>query len=185
MSGDINQRLSERLVALRNQHGWSLEQLSEKSGVSRASLSRLEKGEVSATAEMLGKVCTAYSMTLSRLIMMVEDSFHAHVRTEEQAVWLDPGTGFLRRTLSPPSDHLSGEVIECTLPAGAEIGYEAPSIEGLEHHLVMLAGGVTITVDDTAYELSAGDCLRYLLNGPTIFRSDRQSGAKYLVFLTS
>ena len=179
----INQRIAERLVRLRTQKQWSLDQLSEKSDVSRASLSRLEKGEVSATAEMLGKISAAYGLTLSRLIMMAEESYQPLVKAEDQVVWKDPRSGFVRRSVSPPAEQLSAEMLECQIPPGAELNYNATPIDGLEHQLLLLEGGLTITVDDQRYELAPGDCLRYLLQGPSTFCADAQLGAKYILVL--
>ena len=181
----INQRIAERLVALRRQKLWSLDHLANKSGVSRASLSRLENGDVAATAEMLSKICTAYGLTLSRLIMMAEETFEPHIKANEQVTWQDPKTGFVRRSISPPADQLAAELLACSLPPATEIDYPNPPLDGLEHHLHLLEGGLTITVDDTRYELSPGDCLRYLPQGATSFQADSVLGAEYMLVLVS
>jgi transcriptional regulator with XRE-family HTH domain len=52
-------RLAERLRALRRARRWSLDELSALSGVSRASLSRIENGDVSPTASVLGRLAAA------------------------------------------------------------------------------------------------------------------------------
>ncbi|PLW76727.1 helix-turn-helix domain-containing protein [Cohaesibacter celericrescens] len=174
-----------RLTELRRDRQWSLEQLSAKSGVSRASLSRLENAEVAATAEMLGKICSAYEMPLSRLIMMTEEAFKPKISMKDQLVWSDQTQGFSRRLVSPPSSQLSGEILECTLSAGAEIQYDAAPVHGLEHQLLILSGSLAITVDDTQYDLSQGDCLRYVLRGPSRFCADSVTGANYLLVLIS
>ena len=46
-------RLAQRLRELRLKRSWSLEELATKSGVSRATLSRIENNEVSPTAAVL------------------------------------------------------------------------------------------------------------------------------------
>ena len=72
---DLDQRLAGRLKALRTERGWPLDELASRAGISRATLSRLENAEVSPTASVLGKLCGAYGMTMSRLMRMVEDDF--------------------------------------------------------------------------------------------------------------
>ena len=57
----IDRRIAQRLRALRTERGWSLDELAQRSAVSRATLSRLENGEVSPTANVLGKLCGAYA----------------------------------------------------------------------------------------------------------------------------
>jgi len=72
---ETEQRLAARLKQLRVEQGWSLDQLASASQVSRATLSRLENGEVSPTTSVLGKLCAAYGLAMSRLLRMVEDDF--------------------------------------------------------------------------------------------------------------
>lgn len=183
MLDDLSHRLATRLNELRQGRGWSLEQLAEHSGISRATLSRMEKGEVSPTAETLGRLCAAYGLPMSRLLMMVEDSFDPRVPFERQPEWRDPETGFTRRSVSPPASGLSGEVLEGHLPPGTVISYDTPPKPGQEHHLILLDGGLTLTVDGTEHVLSGGDCLRYHLSGPTRFETGPARGARYLLVL--
>lgn len=99
---DLTPRLADRLKRLRQEAGWSLETLAKRSGLSRATLSRMENAEVSPSAEALGKLCAAYRMPMSRLIQMVEQDFAALVPAEVQTVWRDPATGYARCSVSPP-----------------------------------------------------------------------------------
>ena len=96
-------RLAERLRALRRARGWSLDELAGLSGVSRASLSRIENGEVSPTASVLGRLAGAHRTTVSRLLADIEDDAPALVRQGDQSEWVDPATGFRRRSVSPPA----------------------------------------------------------------------------------
>ncbi len=179
----LDARLAQRLRTLRQERGWSLDDLAKRSGVSRASLSRLENAEVSATAQVLGKLCSAYGLTLSRLIRLVEDGFAPWVPQIDQPVWTDPATGFIRRSVSPPAHSLAGEVIEACLPIDTEIAYDAPPRPGLEHHLLLLDGALSVTLAGAVHSLRPGDCLRYQLFGPSRFQTPPDSGARYLIFL--
>lgn len=179
----LSQRLSERLRELRQQRGWSLDQLAARSGLSRASLSRLEKADVSPTAENLGRLCTAYGLPMSRLMMMIEDTFVPRVPVERQTEWTDPETGFVRRSVSPPAMGLAGEVIECHLPPGTRVSYDGPPKPGQEHHVILLDGAMSLTVDAVRHDLTAGDCLRYHLSGPSVFETTPSRGVRYMLVL--
>lgn len=180
---ELDERLAGRLKALRQERGWSLDRLALESGVSRATLSRLENREVSPTAAVLGRLCAAYGMTMSRLMLMVEEDFVPLLRRAAQPVWTDTSIGFRRREVSPPAQGLSGEVLECELPAGAPIAYERSPRPGLEHHLVLVEGALSITVEGRDFELGPGDCLRYRLDGPSTFSTPAASGARYFLFI--
>lgn len=177
----LDQDIAGRLRALRRERGWSLDDLALRSGVSRATLSRLENAETSPTTAVLGRLCAAHGVTLSHLIRLVEDAFPALAPRAAQPVWSDPGSGFTRRSVSPPARDLAGEVVDVTLAAQARIAYEAPPRAGLEHHLVLLEGDLTVSLEVGAQTLAPGDCLRYRLHGASAFATE--TGARYLLFL--
>jgi transcriptional regulator with XRE-family HTH domain len=179
----IDQRIAQRLKGLRAEREWSLDELAGRSNVSRATLSRLENAEVSPTASVLGKLCAAYGLTMSRLMRMVEDDFAPLVHRSAQWVWADPEIGFRRRSVSPPARTLAGEVLECELEPGTRITYDRPPRPGLEHHLLLLEGQLILTVDGRTYDLGPGDCLRYRLFGPSAFATHEQCGARYILFM--
>jgi transcriptional regulator with XRE-family HTH domain len=179
----IDRRIAQRLKGLRTERAWSLDELAGRSNVSRATLSRLENAEVSATASVLSKLCVAYGLTMSRLMHMVEDDFAPLVRRNAQSVWADPEIGFRRRSLSPPAKALAGEAVECELGPATRITYEEPPQPGLEHHLLLLEGQLTLSVGGRTYDLGPGDCLRYQLFGPSAFATPADCGARYLLFM--
>jgi transcriptional regulator with XRE-family HTH domain len=183
ISTPVEDRIASRLKALRNARGWSLDEMARRSGVSRATLSRIENREVSPTTAVLGKLCSAYGVTMSWLMVEVERDFTPLIRAADQALWTDPETGFRRTTVSPPAQGLSGEAIACTLPAGARLAYDAPSRPGAEHHLLMLDGTLDITQGDLRAVLHKGDCLRWKSSGPSAFMTPPETGARYLLFV--
>lgn len=181
VDGSIDSRIARRLAALRAEQGWSLAALAERTRISRATLSRLERGELSPTATMLGTLCAQYGWTLSRLMAEAEQGSPSLVHAREQVVWKDPESGYIRRIVSPPHPHLNGELVEVFLPAGASVSYAASPMPGLEHHLWMLEGAIDIEVDGTALGIEKGDCARYVLTGPSRFQCRGRRGARYVV----
>lgn len=179
----MDQRIAKRLKGLRAEREWSLDELARRSMVSRATLSRLENAEVSPTAQVLGKLCSTYGLTMSRLMHMVEDEFAPLISRDAQAVWIDPSVGFKRRSVSPPAQTLAGEMLECELDPGARISYDNPPRPGLEHHLLLIEGQLEVTVDGQTHALNPGDCLRYQLFGPSAFATSEHSGARYVLFM--
>ncbi len=179
----IDRLIAQRLKGLRVERGWSLDELARRSNVSRATLSRIENAEVSPTASVLGKLCAAYGLTMSRLMHMVEDDFAPLIRRSTQSVWTDPTIGFRRRSVSPPAQTLAAEALECELDPGTRITYDRPPRSGLEHHLLMIEGQLDVSVDGRTYELRPGDCLRYQLYGPSAFATLDQRAAKYILFI--
>jgi len=63
------------------------------------------------------------------------------------------------------------------------VSFEASAVPGLEHHLWMLEGALTLEVDGSVHRLRAGDCLRYVLAGPSRFEGTGKREARYLLAL--
>ncbi|MFC4012065.1 helix-turn-helix domain-containing protein [Nonomuraea purpurea] len=184
MRGDeLDVRLADRLAGLRVERGWSLEELAGRTGISRSSLSRLERGEISPTAALLNKLCAVYERTMSRLLAEVESEPPQLVRAPAQAVWRDEQSGFVRRSVSPPHPGLRGELVEGRLRPGADIAYDVPPVAGLEQHIWVLEGAVEITSAGRAHTLRAGDCLRFRVWGPSRFHCPGPEPVRYALFV--
>ena len=141
---DIERRIAQQLATLRAEHGWSLDALAERTGISRATLSRLERSELSPTAAMLGTLCTVYGWTLSRLMAEAETQPPNLVPSAQQATWTDPESRYRRRIVSPPAPGLRGELVEVHLPPERSSRSRRHRSPGLEHHLWMLDGALTL-----------------------------------------
>lgn len=177
----VESRIADRLATLRAARGWSLETLAQQTGISRATLSRIERCELSPTASMLGTLCSVYGWTLSRLIAEAETSPPKLVPAQDQLRWTDPHSGYVRRVVSPPGPGLRGELIEVRFPAGTSVTFDRSPVPGLEHHLWMLDGTLQIQVEGTEFRLEPGDCLRYVLNGPSRFSCKGKRDARYVI----
>lgn len=69
---NLNQRISARIRIERESRGWSLNDLAERAGASRAMIHKIERGESSPTASMLGRLSGAFGISMSTLIARAE-----------------------------------------------------------------------------------------------------------------
>lgn len=177
----LDASLAARLTRLRQARGWSLEELTEQSGISRASLSRIERGETSPTAHVLGQLAAAYRMPMAAFFSGLEDPGEDLVSRADQPEWTDTGSGFRRRSVSPARAGYKGSVIEGTLPAGSKVTYSDTPIPGLEHHLLLRSGRLEVVLGGTSHELETGDCLRFKLTGGNSYRAPGPEDAHYIL----
>ncbi|NUP41244.1 MAG: helix-turn-helix transcriptional regulator [Streptomyces sp.] len=177
----VDARLGARLAELRAERGWSLGELAERSGISRSTLSRAERAEISPTASLLNRLCGVYGRTMSQLLSEVEAEPALLVPAAEQQVWEDRASGFVRRSVSPPHAGLRGELVEGRLTSGADIAYDRPPVPGLEQHIWVLEGALEVTAQEVEHHLGTGDCLRLRVWGPTRFRCSGQDDVRYVL----
>ncbi|MGW2169211.1 helix-turn-helix domain-containing protein [Streptomyces sp. NPDC001705] len=69
--------LARALLELRAKHGWTVYDLEERTGVSRSTLSRIERAVTSPTVTVLARVCSAYGCSLSSLVTEAEGNYPA------------------------------------------------------------------------------------------------------------
>ena len=181
----LDRRLGARIKGLRQSRGLTLDQLAERSGVSRAMISRVERGESSPTAALLDRLCAGLGVLLSALFRE-EAQGGPLARRSEQPVWTDPDSGYVRRSVSPPGTGSRLEIVEVKMPAGARVLLDAP--RGgfrLDQQLWLLEGELSLTVGGREHRLAAGDCLAMLLDGPIAFHNPGEVPARYAVVLTA
>ncbi len=65
---DIDSAISARVRGERAARHWTLSDLAERAGVSKAMISKIERGEASPTAALLGRLSAAFGLTLSALL---------------------------------------------------------------------------------------------------------------------
>ena len=176
----LTTRIANRLFLLRSERNLSLAAVAKQSGVSRATLSRIENAEVSPTAETLNALCIAFELPLSHLIAMTEDRFAPLIQFEDQTEMTDRKTGLTSRNISPPSPDLLAWVEEGHLPPGRTLEISQDGKQGQEIHLILLDGALTISVDQTDHDLTAGDCLRYKNYSSARFETQPTRGARFL-----
>ncbi|MFH9439197.1 helix-turn-helix domain-containing protein [Streptomyces rochei] len=71
----IQAALARALLGLRTKRGWSVYDLEERSGVSRSTLSRIERAVTSPTVTVLARVCWAYGHSVASLVAEAEGNY--------------------------------------------------------------------------------------------------------------
>lgn len=183
MEEALDAQIAARIRAERDSRGWSLDELAQRSGVSRAMISKVERQESSPTAALLGRLSAAFGLTLSQLLVRAEQGAGGAVHhRRDQRAWRDPETGFERRALTPPGAATPLELVSGELPPGAAIDYPAAAFHMIEdQQIVVLSGRLRFTQGPTTYDLAAGDCCRLGPAADCRFENAGGTGCRYIV----
>ena len=179
---DLSNRLAHRLRLERDGRGWSLADLAERSGVSKATISKIERAEVSPTAVVLVRLASAFDLTLAGLMLRAEGHGDSVSRAADQPVWRDPETGYLRRQVFSRPDHPI-EIVRVEMPAKQEVTLPASSYAHIRQTLWVLSGALVIIEAGERHELSAGDCLGFGPPAETTFANESAAPCTYVVAL--
>jgi transcriptional regulator with XRE-family HTH domain len=178
----LSSALASTVHQARLARGLSAGALAEGSGVSRAMIGKIERGQAQPTAALLGRLSGALGMTLSELVARAERDDRRLVRAAAQATWSDPESGYHRRAVSPtPGGPL--ELVEVELPPGAEIAYPADSHAFVHQQIWVLEGRLRFREGATVHELVTGDCLQLGAPAACSFANATDGRCRYLVAL--
>ena len=157
MADDINAALSsigQRLRAIRRRRGRTLEQLSELTGMSISTLSRIESGKRRPTLEVLLPLAQAYRMPLDELVGAPptgDPRIHPRSISRDGVVWVplsrDPG---------------GVNAFKQVLPAQAQV----PDHLDLQVHegrewIYVLTGALRLVLGNEEFRLSSGEAAEF------------------------
>jgi len=173
-------QLADRLKLERAARGWSLAELSDRSGVSKAMISKVERGEASPTAVTLARLAAAFDLTLAGLLARAEASSGPLLRAADQPLWRDPASGYIRRQLFERPDHPL-ELAAIDLPPGARVGLPAASYARIRQVVWVIGGRLVIEEGGVRRELAGGDCLAFGPPADTVFANETREPVTYLI----
>jgi len=179
---DIDAALAKRLRLEREARGWSLADVAQRSGVSKAMLSKIERGETSPTAALLVRLSTAFGLTLAGLLVRAEQPAGRVSRAASQPRWTDPETGYVRRQLLAMPDH-PVELAEIDLPAGKRVGFPASAYAMIRQAIWVRDGALTVVEGDERHVLDAGDCLAFGAPADVILANETDRPCRYVVVI--
>ena len=176
----LDRRLAQRIASLRTTQGWSLAELAARSTVSKAMLSKIERGESSPTATVLAKIAGAFGLTLAKLLSEPSQPPSRLVPRKDQPDWTDPATGYRRRQIYLSAD-VPLELVEVRLPAGAIVGMPASSYVLTRHVVWVLEGHLVVAEGGNRSELGPGDRVEFGPPVDTEYRNESEVACRYLV----
>lgn len=181
---NLAHRIGARLGTLRAERSLTLDGLAELSGVSRAMISRVERGEASPTAALLARLCSALGVSLSVFFAHGGAEAPPLARRADQPVWRDPESGYLRRVVAPGGTGSRVDVVEVEFPAGAEVRFPGQQASRSQwQHVWLFDGEMDLTVGDTVHRLLPGDCLFMNVGDVHGFRNPTDKPARYAVII--
>ncbi len=180
-----SERLGGRVRELRRHEGLTLDALAEKSGVSRAMISKVERGEKNPTLVVAARIAEGFGMTLSQLVGAKERHEVVVVPRERRMVMRDPETGFERQLLSPASHRRDVEFVRNVVPGGAGSGEFPPHRKGVEEYLVVEKGRLRAVLDGEEYLLDEGDALFFEADVPHRFDNAGSGECVYYLVISS
>lgn len=171
----------------REEAGLTLEQLSVQSSVSRAMLSKVERGEKSPTIGVAARIAHALDASLSDLIgapAAAASGVAIVMRKNDRPVFRDPETGFERHIVSAAPGAGGAEMVVHYLPAQVFTGLLPAYPPGTEKQLVVLEGTLTVAIGGINETLNTGDSLFMQADVDHGFANQTNAPCEYIMVIS-
>lgn len=166
----------------RLERGLRIEQLAERSGVSRAMISRVERGEASPTLPVASRIAKGLGVSLSHLLGAQPGlTAMSVIRGEERVAFCDPISGFRRELLSPPMDGQGVEIALHSIPAHQSSGPLPAYAAGTRKYLYVELGALTLITGFERTALKAGDSAWFNADIDHSFCNESSSLCRYVL----
>lgn len=183
ISDDTINGISAGVRLEREARNWSLAELADRSDVSKAMISKIERGESSPTTTVLGRLCGAFGLTLSTFLVRAEGQKTHLIRATDQQSWTDNDTGS-KRTLVSPSAGGPIEIVTVELPAGSKVTFPASIYAFFQQTIWVLEGQLIVLEGELNNILDVGDCLELGPPAEVTFQNASTKTCRYLVAAT-
>lgn len=177
-------QIAKNVKWFRSEKGWSLDRTASETGVSKAMLGQIERGESSPTIATLWKIVKGFNISLSSLI---EEPLEGGV--EAVTVIRDAGElrqqftedGMLLAPLFPYDPAVSFEYFEMSFPPDYE-RLSAAHKKGVVEFVTVIRGTLEILSEEKWHSLSAGQSIRFKGDRPHGYRN--RSGEQAVSLIT-
>lgn len=183
-SKHILKHMGSKIRNLRMGRGWKLGELSEKSGISMAMLSKIENGRVYPTFPTLLRVLKTLEVDLNAFFedMSMNTDFPGyifHKREDYTEITKEDSVGFrYENILTQSLSGISLEVSLLTLSQDAE--RELLTTDGFEY-IFLVKGDINYVLDNKTFHLREGDSLYFDGRLPHVPKNNLESEAILLV----
>lgn len=155
---DVKENISKNLKILRKSRQLSLEELAERSGVSKSMLGEIERGRTNPTVSVLWKIAKGLNTPLTTLIK--EQEFDSVVIRKSEYAILSKETEFIISSVFPYYEPHRLEILHLEISPHSKLD-SIGHMKGVEEYLIVLDGIVNIYANGEQVTLHPNDAFRF------------------------
>lgn len=168
------------LRLLREERSLTLQDLSDRSGVSKAMLNQIEAGKSSPTIALGWKIANGLGVPFGALLgEAMPGDFLVHPRDQVQVLYSEDRR-LCTRALFPPGEPRAAELYELCLEPGASEDAQSHTA-GTREQIYVTAGQLVVETEDHRAELEAGDVLFFCADRPHRYHNPGRSTARFVM----
>jgi XRE family transcriptional regulator, regulator of sulfur utilization len=174
---EVAQRVAVNLRDLRRKQDLSLDELAQRTGVSRAGLSQIETGKTNPTLGVLWKIAAGLSVPFAELLGEAQPQVSV-LRRKDVPVLRSTDRRFESRPLMPSSGGNQVEMYDLRLAPRSRHASDAHGA-GTRELVVVVAGALRLQAGDRVEDLETGDALLFNAGVPHVYENPGNAEAHY------
>ncbi|GIP32192.1 helix-turn-helix domain-containing protein [Paenibacillus sp. J2TS4] len=177
----IHQKVGRNLLAIRKARSLSLERVSELTGVSKAMLGQIERGDSNPTISVLWKIVNGLHISFTSLIEESEPSVSI-TRLEDLSPFMEAEGSFRSYPLIPYNQRKRFEVFIVEMEAGCTHESE-PHNEGVEESIYVIQGELQVTIQNEVYNVKQESAIQFQGDLPHIYHNPVDQKTKFYALI--
>lgn len=179
---NLHKNIGSNLSRIRKERGLSLDQVSSLTQVSKGMLAQIEKGSSNPSISVLWKI--ANGLQVSFTSMLEADSTDVSIVSYETMAPLIAEDGSFRSYPIFPFDaNTRIEMYIVEMDAGCTHPSE-PHNKGVKEYVYLHEGMLTITINDSEYQLIAGQAMRFDAAAPHTYINHSNQTSRFHVTIS-
>ncbi len=174
---NLNLIIGNKLKYIRNKRNLSLDEVTKLTGVSKAMLGQIERGQSNPTVSTLWKIATGLKVSFSFFIDENQDDLKVVNQDEINPIMEDDN----KMRLFPifPFDANKGFEI-FTIELEPECNHiSTPHNNGVEEYIIVTEGEIELSVNDKKFILKKGNSIKFVANKPHVYRNKKNNKAVF------
>ncbi|KRE98470.1 DNA-binding protein [Paenibacillus sp. Soil766] len=173
----IHKKIGKSLQTIRKARSLSLDQVAELTGVSKAMLGQIERGDSNPTISILWKIVNGLHISFTSLIEDEEPKV-THFRFLDKEPLMEEDGHYRAFPLIPFDQKKQFEIYTVEMDPGCSHASE-PHNEGVEEYILMMQGGLEVTFHQESFQMTVGDAIHFSADQPHTYRNTEDVKTMY------
>ncbi len=160
---EISIVVSNNIKAIRKEKQLTLQELSDKSGVSTSMLGGIERGDTNPTITILNKIAYGFKIPLTKLLEEDKKSFYL-VKSKDRLLFKDEKNNKVSTVFKYNEDY-GFQILEIDMDEDSQRISQGHN-KGVVEFLIVNEGMLKVVFEHKTFELKTGDALRFEADKP-------------------
>lgn len=177
----IHKKVGKNLQSIRKTRGLSLDQVAELTGVSKAMLGQIERGDSNPTISVLWKIVNGLRISFTSLIEEDEPKISV-IEADQLEPFLEQDGNYRVYPMFPFDQRKGFEIYSVQMNPGCSHTSE-PHNEGVEEFIIVTKGLLHIEINGEMYSIKAGNAIHFPADQPHSYHNQLDEIISYTTLI--